>query len=80
VTTDFNTLLIYLPAADFTQPYPAIPYLAGYLRRQGEKVTIKDLNIDAHEYILSQDFLEKCRQKVDQRFAFLDKKNSLNFL
>ncbi|MCX6583581.1 MAG: radical SAM protein [Candidatus Aminicenantes bacterium] len=80
MTTDFNTLLIYLPAADFTQPYPAIPYLAGYLRRQGEKVTIKDLNIDAHEYILSQDFLEKCRQKVDQRFAFLEKRNSLNFI
>ncbi|UCH96817.1 MAG: B12-binding domain-containing radical SAM protein [Candidatus Aminicenantes bacterium] len=76
---NFNTLLIYLPAADFTQPYPAIPYLAGYLRHQGENVIIKDLNIEAHEYILSEEFLEKCRQKLDQRFAFLDKKNSLNF-
>ena len=76
---NFKTLLIYLPAADFTQPYPAIPYLAGYLRQKGENVIIKDLNIEAHEYILSEEFLEKCRQKVDQRFTFLDKKNSLNF-
>ncbi|MCU0289022.1 MAG: radical SAM protein [Acidobacteria bacterium] len=77
---DFNTLLVYLPAADFTQPYPAIPYLAGYLRQKGEKVTIKDLNIDAHEYLLSEDFLDKCRQKVAQRFNSLANKNSLNFL
>ncbi|HLP59194.1 MAG TPA: radical SAM protein, partial [Candidatus Deferrimicrobium sp.] len=77
---DFKTLLIYLPAADFTQPYPAIPYLAACLRQKGEKVTIKDLNIDAHEYILSEEFLAECRQKVDQRFAFLAKKNSLNFM
>ncbi|MDQ1350815.1 MAG: hypothetical protein QG657_1117 [Acidobacteriota bacterium] len=77
---DFNTLLIYLPAADFTQPYPAIPYLAGYLRRQGEKVTGKDLNIEAHEYILSKEFLAQCQQKVNQRFTFLGKRNSLNFV
>lgn len=77
---DFKTLLVYLPAADFTQPYPAIPYLAGYLRHQGEKVTIKDLNIEGYEYILSKAFLEKCQQKVDQRIAFLAKKNSLDFL
>ena len=76
---NFKTLLIYLPAADFTQPYPAIPYLAGYLRHKGENVIIKDLNIEAHQYILSEEFLEKCRQKLNQRFAFLDKKNSLNF-
>jgi anaerobic magnesium-protoporphyrin IX monomethyl ester cyclase len=76
---NFKTLLVYLPAADFTQPYPAIPYLAGYLRHQGENVIIKDLNIEAHEYILSEEFLEKCRQKAHQRFSFLDKKNSLNF-
>ena len=76
---NFKTLLIYLPAADFTQPYPAIPYLAGYLRRQGENVTIKDLNIEAYEYILSEEFLVKCQQKALQRFTFLDKKNSLNF-
>ncbi len=77
---DFNTLLVYLPVADFTQPYPAIPYLAGYLRQQGEKVCIKDLNIDALEYILSPAFLEKCRQKVDERFTLLDNKNALNFM
>ena len=77
---DFNTLLIYLPVADFTQPYPAIPYLAGYLRQKGENVTIKDVNIDAHEYILSQEFLAKCRQKVEQRFASLSEKDTLNFL
>ena len=77
---DFNTLLIYLPAADFTQPYPAIPYLTAYLRRRGETVTGKDLNLEAHEYILGKEFLAKCRQKVNQRFTLLDKKSSLHFV
>ena len=66
---NFKTLLIYIPAADFTQPYPAIPYLAGYLRHRGENVIIKDLNIEAHEYIFSEEFLEKCLQKVKKRFS-----------
>lgn len=77
---DFKTLLIYVPATDFTQPHPAIPYLAGYLRQQGETVTINDLNIEAYETILSETFLEKCKQKVQHRLAILDKKNTLNFL
>lgn len=77
---DFKTLLIYLPAADFTQPYPAIPYLASYLREKGETVTIKDANIEGFQYILCPDFLKQCQQKIMQRFANLETKNSLNYL
>ncbi|MGE5340128.1 MAG: B12-binding domain-containing radical SAM protein [Candidatus Omnitrophota bacterium] len=77
---DFNTLLIYLPAADFTQPYPAIPYLAAYLRQKNENVTIKDLNIDAHAFILSDEFLNKCQQNVNRQFTLLNEKQSLNFV
>ncbi|MCP4146251.1 MAG: radical SAM protein [bacterium] len=76
---NFKTLLFYPPAADFTQPYPAIPYLAGFLRDKGEDVFIKDLNIAGHEYILKDQFLEKCLRKVEKRFAFLDKKKTLDF-
>ncbi len=76
----FKTLLCYLPAADFTQPHPAIPYLAGYLRNKGEHVVARDLNMEAFLYILSREYLKKCHEKVKNRFISLDKKGAINLI
>jgi len=73
----FKTALIYPPIADFTQPHPAIPYLAAFLRKRGETVVIKDLNIEAHDSILSTHFLEFCQQKIESKFEQLEKQDFL---
>lgn len=74
----FKTLLIYPPAADITQPHPAIPYLAGYLRAKGENVIIKDANLESYNYILNTEYLQECFCKVEKRFKELDNKSYLN--
>jgi radical SAM superfamily enzyme YgiQ (UPF0313 family) len=70
----FKTALLYPPIADFTQPYPAIPYLAGFLRKHNEDVLIKDINIETHDHMLSTSFLKSCQQMVESKFEQLDKK------
>jgi radical SAM superfamily enzyme YgiQ (UPF0313 family) len=76
---EFKTAILYPPISDFTQPHPAIPYLAAYLREQGENVVIKDINIEAHDIILSTDFLKTCQQKIESKFDQLDNQPFLNF-
>jgi len=74
----FKTVLLYPPIADFTQPHPAIPYLAGFLRKQGENVIIKDINIEAHDTLLSEQFLMTCQQMIESKFNQLDNQPFLN--
>ncbi len=76
--SNFKSLLVYPPAADFTQPHSAIPYLAAHLRDKGEHVVVKDLNIEAFHYIIGEKFLKKCEKKVKKRFASLNKKEAVN--
>ncbi len=74
----FKTMLLYPPVADFTQPYPAIPYLAGFLKAKGENVVIKDINLEAHDYLLTDYFINTCYDSVNKRFKTLNNKPSLN--
>jgi len=75
----FKSALLYPPIADFTQPHPAIPYLAGFLRERNEHVVIKDLNIEAHDKILSTSFLESCQHMIKSKFDQLEKKPFLEY-
>jgi radical SAM superfamily enzyme YgiQ (UPF0313 family) len=74
----FKTVLLYPPIADFTQPHPAIPYLASFLRKHGENVIIKDVNIEAHDTMLSEHFLLSCQQRIESKFNQLDNQPFLN--
>ena len=75
----FKTALLYPPIADFTQPHPAIPYLAGFIRQKNEDVVIKDINIEAHDSILSTNFLEFCQKKIESKFEQLENQPFLTF-
>jgi radical SAM superfamily enzyme YgiQ (UPF0313 family) len=70
----FKTALLYPPIADFTQPHPAIPYLAAYLREKNEDVIIKDMNIEAHDWMLQTSFLKSCQKMVESKFEQLENK------
>jgi hypothetical protein len=70
----FKTALVYPPVVDFTQPHPAIPYLAAFLRERDEQVVIKDINIEAHDTILSTHFLTFCQQRIKLKFEQLENK------
>jgi radical SAM superfamily enzyme YgiQ (UPF0313 family) len=70
----FKTALLYPPIADFTQPHPAIPYLAAFLREKNEDVIIKDMNIEANDQMLHTHFLTSCQQMVESKFDQLEKK------
>jgi len=75
----YKTALLYPPIADFTQPHPGIPYLAAFLREKNEDVVIKDINIEAHDHILSPDFLNSCKQRIESKFEQLDHQPFLKF-
>jgi len=76
---DFKTALLYPPVADCTQPHPAIPYLAAFLRKHNENVVIKDINIEIHDHILSSDFLQTCQKMIESKFEQLENQPYLKF-
>jgi len=50
-----NVTLVYPPAAEVRQPYPALPALGGYLRdRVGCGVSLVDANIEAFRHFTSE--------------------------
>lgn len=54
-----NISLLFPPAADFTQPYLSLPYLAASLRAHGHHVTQRDINIEAYDALLTKERLQR---------------------
>jgi len=52
-------LLITPPFLQFNNPYPAMPYIKGYLTKRGYDADHLDLNIDTARNIYSSKFLER---------------------
>ncbi|MBI5585175.1 MAG: radical SAM protein [Deltaproteobacteria bacterium] len=50
-TPAFQALLLQPPPGDLTGPYPALGYLKAYAARQGFRVQVKDLGIEAFQYL-----------------------------
>ncbi len=55
----FQTLLVFPPFWEPTQPYLALPALTAWLRHNQQAVTQWDLNLDFHERVISAEYLGK---------------------
>lgn len=70
-------ILIYPPLADFMHPYLAIPSLTAFLKQNGFDAIQKDVNVEAIDYLLNANLLQKYYKDICDRFIRLDKKSSL---
>ncbi|MCL6589376.1 MAG: PqqD family peptide modification chaperone [Firmicutes bacterium] len=57
--------LIFPPIWDLGAPYLCLPYLTAALRKNGHEVFQTDLNILAHDYLLSDFYLEKIWKELN---------------
>lgn len=70
--------LVYPPAAEIRQPYPALPALGGYLRDvAGHQVELLDANIAAFHYFTSAERLERSVGRLRQEFEALERLEEL---
>lgn len=70
------------PQGHFTQPNLSLPSLAAYLRANGKPdVTLVDANIEAYDYFLSRDRLQRSLEHVgaSDALAPLDRRSQLNY-
>ena len=58
-------LLVTPPLTQLNTPYPATPYLAGYLSKQGAEVYQQDLGIEFIDRLFTADMLAKVFDSVD---------------
>ena len=70
--------LIYPPTCDPTAPYLSVPTLTGYLRAHGVEVWPIDANVEAYSRLLSRETLTLLAGRVEERWATLKRKASLN--
>jgi Radical SAM superfamily len=61
-----QALLLQPPPGDLTGPYPALPYMKAYAQRQGFRVEVRDLGLEAF-YFLAQP--EKVRELLEEAQA-----------
>ncbi|TGR23330.1 MULTISPECIES: radical SAM protein [unclassified Mesorhizobium] len=57
-----NIGLVFPPPFDLTQPYLSLPMLASFLRRRGNNVVVRDLNVAFYNHVLSKSYLLKAHQ------------------
>ena len=63
-----DALLLQPPPGDLTGPYPALPYLKAYAGRRGFEVTVRDLGIEAFNYLTrGRPFLNLLETAAGQR-------------
>ena len=62
-----KTLLIFPPPWEPTAPYSSLPSLAAFLRRDGLDVEIRDLNIEATDWMLSREGLMAAHELCARR-------------
>lgn len=69
-----KTLLIFPPQWTPFSPPLGLPALTAYLRQHGHETDQKDANAEFYDYILSKDFINKVKHKVD---TFKERCNSI---
>jgi radical SAM superfamily enzyme YgiQ (UPF0313 family) len=69
--------LLFMPQCMPYDPYPALPYLKGYLKERNINVEQYDVNQDFYNYILKKHTLEKSYKLALKRFQELGKKGVL---
>lgn len=74
-----KTLLLFPPQGDPFQPYSSLPALAGFLRRNGREVALRDLNIECHHYYTSPGRLSKAYSAVRAALDELERKPHLGY-
>lgn len=57
--------LVFPPFWTVTQPYLSVSSLNAYLCKMGVDSKQIDLNLECYDYILSAEFLKKCRKKLE---------------
>jgi anaerobic magnesium-protoporphyrin IX monomethyl ester cyclase len=72
-----KTYLVFPPHWTATEPYLSCPTLTAFLRQHGREVVQQDVNIEFFRYVLSEDFLARARDEVQQRFRHLEEKETL---
>lgn len=70
--------LFFMPQCMPYDPYPALPYLTGYLRKRNVDVQQFDANHGFYEYLLEKKNLIEMSKLVKQDFAELKRKKTLN--
>ena len=61
-------LLIFPPGWSPVGPYLALPILKSYLKeKENIEVSIKDLNIEFYDKILSADYIEKALNNIEEK-------------
>lgn len=69
-----HVTLVYPPAAEVRQPYPALPALGGYLRETvGCRVSLVDANIAAFHHFTSAERLTRCTARLGDELEALER-------
>lgn len=69
-----HVALVHPPMANPYAPYLSVPELAANLRAAGHRVTSLDLNVEAHDYLLTRSELERAFEPLVERFAQLERR------
>lgn len=64
-------VLIFPPPGRVDQPYPSLPALAAFMRREGYEVVQRDINIEAVEDLLTEKRLARAWDRVSNRLRAL---------
>lgn len=72
-----KTYLVFPPHWTATEPYLSCPTLTAFLRQHGQEVVQQDANIEFYHHILSEEYLARARDEVQQRFDRLEEKETL---
>ncbi len=72
-----KVLLVFPPQWTPFRPYLSLPSLTAYLRRNAITVVQKDFNLESYELLLSEGYLSGVGERLRNRFAALELKDSL---
>ncbi len=64
-----DALLVFPPGWTPFAPYMALPALAGYLRAQGFKIALRDLNVEYYDHILSGPYLLNALRSTEEELG-----------
>lgn len=74
-----KSLLIFPPGWNPCSPYLALPIIKSYLIENiGYNLTIKDINLDFFDYILSEEYLNDCLDRISTKSIPNHIRNTIN--
>jgi len=72
-----SVALVFPPSCDPTAPMLALPSLTAALRKAGEEVWQLDANLEAAEWLLTEETLARAEQRLNKRLNRLDRAEKL---